>query len=125
MTRVAIELGRLPDDPAFDAEWDALEAASIDGNAFMSRHFVRPALQHLTPGVRVLALRARIGGRLVGLGLFEPVAASPRLPLPHLRAYRCEHTYLTGFLVDAEHARPVALEIFRWLRRWRRSTAGG
>lgn len=115
-----VKLRPLDRGPAFVAEWESLEGAAVEGNAFLSPRFVLPALRWLTPKARPLALTVRRGATLVGFGLFEPIAASPRIPAPHLRAYRCAHTYLTGFLLSAGEERDVAAAVFAWARRWRR-----
>ncbi len=108
----------------FVAEWSALEREALEGNAFLSPNFVLPALRWLTPRRTVLALSARLGGRLVGLGVFEPRAASSRVPMLHLRSYGCEHTYLSGLLLSRDCAEAAANAMFVWLRRWRRVWGG-
>ena len=96
--------------PAFIRRWRDLASRSLTPNPFIEPEFVLPALQHL-PGLSkpVLATVEDHRGRLLGLGLFEEVPASRRLPVPHLRAWQTPHTYLDGLLVD----RSVAPEVLR------------
>lgn len=117
---ITVQLRPLPQTDEFQRVWAALEQDSVEGNAFMSPHFVLPALRHLTPDARLLAMMAYRGDTLVGLGLFEPRAASRRLPMPHLQAYRCEHSYASGFLLRNGEAAQAANAMFAWLHKWRR-----
>lgn len=92
-------------DATFVADWADLERRALEPNAFLSPHFVQPAVRELEPGLRpvVLAVR-RADGLLVGLGVFRHRPPSLRCPLPHLGAFRSKHSYLSGWLVDRDHA---------------------
>jgi len=86
--------------------WRHLADRSIEPNAFLSPDFVLPAARHLAPAQTPLLIWGETSaGRVVGLGIFEAVAGSPRLPLPHLRSWQTIHTFLDGFLVEDGWAR--------------------
>lgn len=109
--------------PADVAAWSDLEARAIEPNAYLSPHFVLPALRHLDPQRRVLLVlveRASPGSRaLVGVGAFCPVAATRAFPVPHLVAYLSRHSFLSGLLVDRECADECVTAFFAHLRRHR------
>lgn len=94
-------------DDAFTAEWLDLENRAVEGNAFLSPHFVQPALKYLDPRKRILVLAIYHGGasgeRLIGFGTFLARPPVVRFPLPHLEAYRSPHTFLTGMLFDRDN----------------------
>lgn len=88
--------------------WVALEARAVEPNAYLSPHFVLPALRHLDPGLRPIVLaveRASQGAarELIGLGVFVAVAGSRICPLPQLVGYQSRHSFLGGLLVDRDH----------------------
>jgi CelD/BcsL family acetyltransferase involved in cellulose biosynthesis len=101
--------------------WAALEARAAEPNAFMSPHFVLPALQHLDAGASVILMwiERAAGGlkELAGVGVFRRCVASRVFPWPHLSAYQSEHTYLGGLLVDGDSVRPVVEAIRGFLAR--------
>jgi CelD/BcsL family acetyltransferase involved in cellulose biosynthesis len=88
------------------AAWAALEPRTAEPNAYLSPHFMLPALRHLGPGARAavyLIDRHAAGSReTLGAGVFVRTSGSRYLPLPHLIAYRCEHSYLSGVLLDRD-----------------------
>lgn len=94
-------------DDAFVADWIALEMRSVEGNAYLSPHFIQPALKYLDPRKRVVlvGIFRNEGGcdRLIGVGPFVIRPPTARFPLPHLEAYRSPHTFLTGMLLDRDH----------------------
>jgi len=47
------------------------------------------------------------GHELLGVGIFDVVRGTRRFPLPHLRAFRSRHSYLSGLLVDSTVASEV------------------
>ncbi|MFT6395841.1 MAG: CelD/BcsL family acetyltransferase involved in cellulose biosynthesis [Bradymonadia bacterium] len=104
----------------FVGEWRHLEDHSVEGNAFLSPDFILPAVRHLTPKTRVVTLAVRQDEDLVGLGVFEELAPTLRIPVVHYRAYRCEHTYMSGLLVRDGHVANVANALFAWFRARRR-----
>lgn len=107
-------------DARFVSAWADLERRAVESNAYMSRHFVLPALQHLDRQSEVVALlveRIASGSReLVGLGLFTPINRVQRFPMPFLRTYRSRHSYLGGPLLDRDAAAPAAQALLEFLR---------
>ena len=95
-------------DPGLASAWDDLESRAIEPNAYLSPHFILPALRHLgteQESLVVLVEKSDLGAsRLIGVGVFSICAPTIRFPLRHLQAYRSRHSYLTGMLVDREHA---------------------
>lgn len=110
----------------FVARWAQLESRSVDGNAFLSPHFVIPAVEHLEGAYDqkplILAVESEDGSKLFALGLFETSRNSRLLPLTHLQSWRCEHTLFDGLLVDQQHGTAALATFFNWLsqqgRRW-------
>lgn len=90
------------------AAWLDLEARAIEANAYLSPHFVLPALRHLDPHGRAqLLFVERLGGSLpvlLAATVVVPGADRRFMPLPYLSAYQGRHTFLGGPLVDTEHA---------------------
>ncbi|MFG0334540.1 MAG: GNAT family N-acetyltransferase, partial [Maioricimonas sp. JB049] len=85
--------------------WRHLAEQSLEPNAFLSPGFALPAVRHLQPGSQPLLVWGETSaGQIVGLGIFEAVSGSPRLPLPHLRSWQTIHTFLDGFLVAEDRA---------------------
>ncbi len=105
---------------AFLDEWRELEDQAVEGNAFLSPEFIVPAACHLTPKARVVTLSVRDGDDLVGLGVFEERRPSVRIPMVHYRAYRCEHTYMSGLLARSGDEVAVAEACMGWFRSRRR-----
>lgn len=117
--RPGIEVRRLSMaeiDQPFVSEWLALEARAIEPNAYMSPHFVLPALRHLRPATLPIFVaiygNPGTGTRLLGLGIFTAEGPTRRFPLPHLRSYRCVHSYVTGPLIDPEAAESAVDALF-------------
>lgn len=92
-----------PDDLS---AWCALEARAAEPNAFLSPHFIVPALRHLDPRLTVrvawIERREATGSTLVGVGVFRRSLGSRAFPWPHLTAYLCGHAYVGGLLIDRE-----------------------
>ncbi len=86
--------------------WSALERRALEPNAYLSPHFVVPAVRHLDPGagVVVLGVERRDGPgaapALAGVLVGRTVAGTRAFPLPHLQVYASRHTFLTGLLLD-------------------------
>ncbi len=110
----------------FVARWAQLESRSVEGNAFLSPHFVIPAVEHLEGAYDqkplILAVESEDDSRLLALGLFETSRSSRLLPLTHLQSWRCEHTLFDGLLVDQQLGTAALATFFNWLsrqgRRW-------
>ncbi len=64
----------------------------------------------------MLGVESEDGEELLGLGIFEPCHGNRLLPLPHLRAWKCVHSFLDGFLLDRERPLQAATALFEWLR---------
>lgn len=96
---------------ALRAPWQALEARTLEPNAYLSARFVLPALRWLPAAAPVWAVSVHdsssSGAELRGLGLFQPRAPRPLFPLPHAQVYASPHSFLGGLLLDAETARPA------------------
>lgn len=109
--------------PALLEQWQALEERALEPNPFLSPLFVIPAVRHLRADSEVLILLIEEpqtdgtdGTTLVGLGVFESVAATRVLPLPHIKAYDASKmTFLTGLLVDRDHVTSVTDAFFEFL----------
>lgn len=101
--------------------WRALEDRAAEPNAYLSPHFVLPALKHLDPRLATRLLVAEQptehGPRLLGLALLHGAAPQRHLPLPHLVGYRSRHSYLGHWLLDREHAADAAEALLRLARR--------
>lgn len=88
-------------DAATTAGWIRLEQRALEANAYLSPHFILPAVRHLDCAADPLVVLVEDGAaELVGVGVFEQRPATWRFPLPHLSAYRSRHSYLSGLLVD-------------------------
>jgi CelD/BcsL family acetyltransferase involved in cellulose biosynthesis len=92
--------------PDIIEQWLMLEQRSVEGNAYLSPHFILPSIKYLTPNTEVVIILVTysIGNTtiLTGVGVFEYWRWTKRLPLPHFKAYRSPHSYLSGLLVDEE-----------------------
>lgn len=101
-------------------QWSDLELRSADGNAYLSPHFVIPAIKYLTPAAApvFLIVTKRTGSKtiLTGLGIFEYSRGTIGFPLPHLKAYRSRHSFLGGLLVDEQHIQPTLNALFTYLQ---------
>ncbi len=103
--------------PAFEAGWRDLEQRSLLRNPFLSPSFLFPQWRSPTNSSSAQLLTiVDSQGRWLLAGLFERVSASRQLPLPHLRAVRSEHSYMTGLLVDAAERGPVVEILWKFLR---------
>lgn len=110
----------------FASRWAELETRSVEGNAFLSPHFVIPAVEHLEGAYDqkplILAVESEDGSKLHALGLFEQAKNSRLLPMAHLQSWRCEHTLFDGLLVEKQHGTQALVTLFDWLskqaRRW-------
>lgn len=125
----ALRVVEIPFDELTDgfvSKWTDLESRSVEGNAFLSPHFVIPAVKHLEGAYEqkpmILAVESEDGSKLLALGLFEQAKNSRLLPLTHLQSWRCEHTLFDGLLVEKQHGTQALVTLFDWLskqgRRW-------
>lgn len=110
-------------EKTFEA-WVSLEERSLEGNAYLSSNFVRPALRWLS-GPRkdndaLILLVTKIGvghSDLVGVGVFLKSTFASKFPFSNLQAYRSVHSYISGFMIDREEAQEVVEAIFNFLCR--------
>jgi hypothetical protein len=114
-------LSRADIDATLIDQWERLEQRSLEANAFLSPHFVIPALEHLTPDLAV-DIVAVFGPQqheesLLGIGIFSRQPPTRQMPLPRLVAYRSPHSYRTGLLIDCACADRVADAFFEYFRR--------
>jgi CelD/BcsL family acetyltransferase involved in cellulose biosynthesis len=96
--------------------WAALEARSAEPNAYLSPHFVLPALKHLPEYAHTTITLVEqtiaggsedAAGALVALGVFQAARASRLLPLPHRVAFSGRYVNQSGILLDARAAGPA------------------
>lgn len=96
--------------------WAELEGRAIESNAYLSPYFILPALKHLTPDTRpiIIIIENNEGGirRLTGFGVFEFTYGTKKMPLPHLKAYKSTHSFLTGLLIDRDFVEPTITALF-------------
>ena len=116
-----VRFSAVPDlDARTIAAWAELEQRALEPNAYLSPSFVLPSIRGLKPQAQPIACvvetEAPGAPELVGLGVFQTVRGSRPFPLPHLRAYRSRHSYLSGLLLDRTVAVAAAEALFRWLR---------
>jgi CelD/BcsL family acetyltransferase involved in cellulose biosynthesis len=104
------------------AAWLDLEARALEPNAYLSPHFVVPALRHLGAAADTVVAfleEAHLGvPTLQAVAVLQPSGPTRAMPLPHRRAYLSPHSYLSGVLVAREEARRhlEALCHLRWGR---------
>ena len=106
--------------PAFVSAWADLESRAVEPNAYLSPHFILPAIRHLDPEAHVWIIAVETGAlgghELIGIGIFQPVLGTRPLPLPHLVAYKSRHSYLGGLLLDRERARAALDALFNYVK---------
>ena len=99
--------------PGLISAWSELEARAVEPNAYLSPHFVVPAIRYLDPSAPIFITLIETGAPgspdLVGLGVFRGVVGTRRFPIPHLVAYRSRHSFLGGVLLDRERG-PAAMD---------------
>lgn len=97
---VCIRLRTLADvDERFHHAWLDLEQHASSRNPFQSAHYVLAAARNLTEVSPPVILSIESRGELLGLCVFENIAASRRLPIRHLRAWQSPHTYFDAPLL--------------------------
>jgi ubiquinone/menaquinone biosynthesis C-methylase UbiE/CelD/BcsL family acetyltransferase involved in cellulose biosynthesis len=93
-------------------EWQALAECSIESNVFLHPDFVLPSLRTAEGAHEVVVVAVSgSGGELRGVGVFEDVPPTVGVPVRHLRAYRTPYSFLSGFLMAAEHPAATASAI--------------
>ncbi len=108
--------------------WLALEAEALQPNAYMSPHFVLPALRHLdrAQGAEILLVERVSGGltQAVAVAAVRRFSATRTLLVPHHSIYQSRHSYLGAPLLHREFAAGAASALFDELARDRWRTAG-
>jgi Acetyltransferase (GNAT) domain len=108
--------------------WLALEAQAVTANAYMSPHFVLPALRHLDPSgnahIVLVDGGGTAGGQVIAAAAVRPMAATSQLPLPHNAIYQSRHSYLGIPLLHSRFASAAAHGLFDALSRSRKNSAG-
>lgn len=101
----------------FAARWLELEKRSAEGNAFLSPHFVLPAIEHLVDDAPLIVVieDQRADQQLIGLGVFKETNANRQLLLKHLQAWRCDYSLFVGLLIDDELQGEALNAFFAWL----------
>jgi hypothetical protein len=101
--------------------WESLEDRALESNAFLSPHFVIPAVRHLwkTEKLRqtMFVFVEKANGEaadLVGAGVFVQSSGKRNFPLPHLEAFLSRHSYLSGLLVDRNEAEGAIRAFFQF-----------
>lgn len=107
----------------FDEEliraWEELEDRALEPNAFLSPHFVIPAIKYLSAkaqpfGLFVEKVSAN-SSQLVGFVALRLSKPDKYFPLPHLSLGFSEYSFLSGYLVDRAYAAEVMEVIFDYL----------
>ena len=105
------------------ASWEDLEQRSLEGNAFLSPSFVIPAMRHLAVPVErqralfVFVEKTTASKEVIGAAIFEESPGTLHFPVPHLKAFRSMHSYLSGLLFDRNSAREAARALFEFFCR--------
>ena len=98
--------------------WESLVDRIRPGKAYLSPQFVRPALgflePHQDPFIVSIDDGTDAGPSLVAL--LQPVAMSPRVLFPHLRAFKSVHSFMTGLIVDSNNPTDTVAQLFNSTR---------
>lgn len=85
-------------DEAAIASWSELARKAEKPNPFSAPEFVLPAARWLTPEHPPWIASIYRSGELIGTGCFTPERPNLFVPVPHLRSYRCAHSFRSGLL---------------------------
>jgi hypothetical protein len=114
--------------PADIRAWVELEAEALQPNAYMSPHFVLPALRYLDrPLEAKILLVERVGAgamQIVAVAVVCQLAATRQLLMPHHSIYQSRHSYLGAPLLHRAFAADAASALFDELTRHCWSAAG-
>ncbi len=89
------------------AAWDDLERHAVSSTPYLCRAFVEAAIAAQLGQQSPIYIVIEQDNRWIGLGVFESVAATRAVPVPHLRSWRTNHTFLDGMLVRAGEEQPA------------------
>lgn len=91
------------------AAWLDLEGRALEGNAYMSPHFVVPAVRHLGDDKKTTLVMVEEHGAsgkvLQAVAVLQEVSPDRTIPLPHRRAFMSVHSFLSGVLVARDGAK--------------------
>ncbi|MEJ1095803.1 MULTISPECIES: GNAT family N-acetyltransferase [unclassified Pseudoxanthomonas] len=102
-------------DEAAIASWSELARKAEKPNPFSAPEFVLPAARWLTPEHTPWIASIYRSGELIGVGCFTPERANLFIPVPHLRSYRCAHSFRSGLLHLPGESVAVAEALLRFL----------
>ena len=98
-------------DEGIIQSWKLLERRALEPNAFLSPHFVIPAMRHLAgdrkPVVLLVERLTHFQPQVVAVGFFELPKRTKLLPFRHWVAAFPQHSFLNGLLIDPEFPRAV------------------
>ena len=117
-TSMAVALLRLGDlDPALITEWQGLGKKSALANPYFEPWFLIPALRHLDPEgeVRLITVRHRGSGQLMGLVPIVFQKGYAKLPLKHVCVWVHRHCFSGAPLVREGHVAAVFGALFDWI----------
>ncbi len=123
--RLRVRVLQLTDLDAGTIErWDSLGERALEPNAYLSPWFILPALRCIYSEFQkrntlfVFVERHSLhGSDFVGAGIFMRARGELRFPLPHLKSFRSDHSYLTGFLVDRDESEAALRALFDFFGR--------
>ena len=98
--------------------WESLVRRIRPGKAYLSPQFVRPALGFLEPHQDpfIVSIDDGSDAGLSLVALLQPVAMSPRVLFPHLRAFKSIHSFMTGLIVDSNNPINTVVQFFDSIR---------
>lgn len=103
--------------------WKDLDSRALEANPFLSPNFVLPSIKYLDKGktshLLPLFVEKVSNGttELTGVAVFYLSKPSKFFPLPHLKAFGNQYSFLSGYLVDCEHAVQTMEALFGFLSR--------
>jgi CelD/BcsL family acetyltransferase involved in cellulose biosynthesis len=102
-------------DQAALASWSELARKAEKPNPFSAPEFVQPAARWLTPEQPPWIASIHRSGELIGVGCFTPERPNLFVPVPHLRSYRCAHSFRSGLLHLPGESVAVAEALLRFV----------
>lgn len=101
-------------DQSFKLQWLDLIERAVEPFAYLDPNYVLSAIEGLSK--RKLIIRAVYRHDtekpiLVGLGMFWIIYGDLRLPFPHLYAYKTEHSFLSGLVVDNQDTTTIITQL--------------
>jgi hypothetical protein len=123
--RLRVRVLQLTDLDAGTIErWDSLGERALEPNAYLSPWFILPALRCIYSEFQkrntlffFVERPSLFGSDFVGAGIFMQARGELSFPLPHLKSFRSDHSYLTGFLVDRDEGEAALRALFDFFGR--------